>query len=109
MGIISKYVKKAGNKAGNAVAKMASLSPSEIEKLDEERVKYLSEKPEMDDPTAVELTNRLLAANSVEIFNAYVSQIDELYVPVEKMILMQIIIFVISILQNGLRTKMKIV
>ena len=84
MGIISKYVKKAGNKAGNAVAKMASLSPSEIEKLDEERVKYLSEKPEMDDPTAVELTNRLLAANSVEIFNAYVSQIDELYVPVEK-------------------------
>ena len=84
MGIISKYVKKAGNKAGNSVAKMASLSPSEIEKLDEKRVEYLSEKPEMDDPVAVELTNRLLAANSVEIFNAYVSQINELYVPVEK-------------------------
>lgn len=31
-----------------------------------------------------ELTNRLLAANAVEIYNAYLPQIEDLYIPVEK-------------------------
>ena len=84
MGIISKYVKKAGNKAGDAVAKMASLSPSEIETIEKKRLAYLSERPEANDPAAVELTNRLLAASGVEIFNAYLPQISELYCPVRK-------------------------
>ena len=84
MGIISKYVKKAGDKAGNAVSKMSKLSPEQLEVVEQDREVYLSEKPELNDPAAVELTSRLLAAGGVEIFNAYLPQIDDLYVPVEK-------------------------
>lgn len=82
MGIKS-VVKKAAGKAGDAVSKLSSLSPEQLREIERERAEYLSAMPSPDDPTAVELTSRLVAAAGVEIFDAYLPQIYRLYLPVE--------------------------
>jgi len=81
---IKNMLSKAGGKAGNAVAKFATLSPAQLEEVQNNREQYLSEMPVPDDSAAIELTSRLLAASGVEIFHAYLPQLSELYVPVEK-------------------------
>ena len=82
MGIKS-LVKKAAGKAGNAVSKLSSLSPDQLEKIEDAREKYLGAMPSADDPVANELTSRLIAAAGVEIYSAYLPQIDKAYVPAE--------------------------
>lgn len=82
MGIKNFFTKAAG-KVANVVAKGAALSPQELEKIQEQREKYLSQLPDPTDLIAQEMTERLLAANSIEIYNAYLEQIKELYSPVD--------------------------
>ena len=82
MGIKS-IVKKAAGKAGNAVAKLSSLSPEQLEEIEGKRAAYLVEMPSGNDPMAVELTSRLIAAAGIEIYSAYLPQISRVYVPVE--------------------------
>lgn len=81
---IKKMISKTGEKAANKVAKLAALSPEQLEEVQNNRDKYLSEMPDPNDAVAEELTKRLLAASSVEIFNAYLPQLQDLYVPVKK-------------------------
>ena len=83
MGIKS-MIKKAGGKAGDAVAKLAVLSPAQLSEMQQKRDNYLTQVPEMDDAAAEELTRRLLAASSIEIFNEYLQHIQDLYVPIKK-------------------------
>lgn len=83
---IKNYIKKIANKGADKVSKAAALSPSQLEQIEENREKYFSEKPDPNDKEAIEFTNRLLAANGVEIFNAYLPQISELYAPIENSI-----------------------
>lgn len=80
---IKNLVKKAAGKAGNAVSKLSSLSPDQLEKIEDAREKYLGAMPSADDPAASELTSRLIAAAGVEIYSAYLPQIDKVYVPAE--------------------------
>ena len=82
MGIKS-IVKKAAGKAGNAVAKLSALSPEQLEEVEGKRTAYLAEMPSGNDPMAVELTSRLIAAAGIEIYGAYLPQISRVYVPVE--------------------------
>lgn len=83
MGIKSMVTKAAG-KAGNVVAKLATLSPSQVDEIQQQREAYLLKMPAPDDIAATETTNRMLAASSIEIYNAYLSQIKDLYFPVDK-------------------------
>ncbi len=82
MGIKNAII-RAADKAGNAVAKVSSLSSAQLEEVEEKREQYLSEKPAPDDTEAVELTNRLLACAAVEIHGAYLPQIRDVYLPVD--------------------------
>lgn len=82
MGIKS-IVKKAAGKAGNAVAKLSSLSPEQLEEIEGKRAAYLAKMPSGNDPMAIELTSRLIAAAGIEIYSAYLPQISRVYVPVE--------------------------
>lgn len=70
MGIKS-IVKRAGTKAADTVNKLSALSPEQLEHVEEQREKYLSEMPDPGDTAAEDLTNKLLALCGVEIFNAY--------------------------------------
>ncbi len=83
MGVKSFFAKAAG-KASNVVSKGAALSPRELEKIQEQREAYLSQLPDPSDQIAQEMTERLLAANGIEIYNAYLGQIKDLYSPVHK-------------------------
>ena len=78
---IKNIINKAGAKAADKVAKLSSLSPEQLKQVEEQREKYLADQPNISDE---ELTNRLLASCGVEIFNSYLEQIKELYVPIEK-------------------------
>ncbi len=80
---IKNIVRKIGQKAGDRIAKLSALSPVQVENVQLLREKYLLEMPDPNDPTARKQTERLMAASSVEIFNAYLPQIKELYLPVE--------------------------
>ncbi len=80
---IKKFMTHAANAAGNVVAKASSLSSAQCEELERQRDQYLTEMPAMDDAVATELTSRLIAAAGVEIFDAYLPQISEMYVPVD--------------------------
>ena len=82
MGIKSAIV-HAADKAGNAVAKVSSLSSEQLEQVEKKREAYLSQKPDPTDSTATELTNRLLATAAVEIHGAYLSQLRNVYCPVD--------------------------
>lgn len=82
MGIIRRVVEGIGGKAGDAVATLASLSPKQLDDIERQKAEYLSAKPSVDDPDALEQTYRLLAAGGVELYNAYLPQIDSLYLPV---------------------------
>ena len=84
MGIVKSLMVRAGEKAGDGIAKLSKLSPEQVEQIQLQREAYLTEMPDPNDETATEMTERLLAASSVEIYNAYLSQIKELYLPISQ-------------------------
>ena len=77
-------IKRAGAKTSNKIAQLATLSEEQIKGVQDKREKYLLEMPKPDDLAAVTMTQKLLATSSVEIYNAYLCQLKELYLPVEK-------------------------
>lgn len=78
---IKNLVHRAADRAGNRVAKLSQLSSAQVEEVQLKREEYLLEMP---DPTGTTITERMMAASSIEIFNAYLPQIKELYLPIEK-------------------------
>jgi len=80
---VKNIVKRIGNKAGDTVAKLSALSSGQVEEVQLKREEYLLEKPNPNDELAIDTTWRMMAASSVEIFNAYLPQIKSLYLPVD--------------------------
>ncbi len=81
---VKNIVKKIGDKAGNTVAKLSSLSSDQVEAIQLQREEYLLEMPNPNDAVARDLTDRMMAASSIEVFNAYLAQLKSLYLPIEK-------------------------
>ena len=81
---IKNVVKKVGDKAGNKVAKLAALSSEQVAEVQLKREQYLLEKPDPSDEVALATTWRMMAASSVEVFNSYLPQIKDFYLPVQK-------------------------
>lgn len=81
---VKNVIRKIGDKAGNTVARLAALSSDQVEAVQLQREQYLLEMPDPNDPAARALTDRMMAATSVEVFNAYLTQLKNLYLPVEK-------------------------
>lgn len=80
---IKNAIVRAADKAGNAVATVSVLSSSQLDEVNKKRTAYLSEKPNPADEQAVELTNRLLATAAVELHNAYLPQLRNVYAPID--------------------------
>lgn len=81
---IKNIVQRIGSSAGDKVAKMSALSSGQVAEIQLQREEYLLEKPDPKDTLAIDTTWRMMAASSIEIFNAYLPQIKELYLPVVK-------------------------
>lgn len=80
---IKNAIMRTADKAGNAVATVSVLSSSQLDEVDKKRTAYLSEKPNPADEQAIELTNRLLATAAVELHNAYLPQLRNVYAPID--------------------------
>lgn len=74
---------KAEKSINSTIARRAALSPEELKAIESSRDKYLQGKPDPNDPAEVALTMRLMAANSIEIYNAYLPLISSLYYPIQ--------------------------
>lgn len=81
---IKNLIKRAGVKAADTINRLSVLSPEQVKHVEELREMYLSEIPDPSDVVAEELTEKLLAVCGVEIYNAYLPQLNELYVPIER-------------------------
>ena len=81
---ITTLIARGTQKGADKIAKLSSLSPEQLESVQKQRDAYLLEKPDPNDSESIELTGRLLASASTEIFNAYLPQISKIYVPIDK-------------------------
>lgn len=81
---IKNVIKRVGDRTGNRVAKLSELSTYQVENVQLKREQYLLAEPDPTDKIAIMRTERMMAASSIEIFNAYLPQIRDLYLPVEK-------------------------
>ena len=78
---VKNIARRIGEKAGDKVAQLSKLSPAQILDIQEKREEYLLEMPKADDEVARSLTEKMMAATSIEVFNAFLPQIKELYLP----------------------------
>ena len=78
---VKNFVRRIGEKTGDKVAQLSKLSPAQIVDVQAKREEYLLEMPNPDDEVARALTEKMMAASSIEVFNAYLPQIKELYLP----------------------------
>lgn len=69
---------KVADKGGNFIAKASGLTSAQLEKIEKQREKYLSEKPEFD----AEGIKRLLGSYAIEAYEAYLPQISSVYQPI---------------------------
>lgn len=83
---VKNIIKSIGNKAGDKIASLAELSSNEVAKVQLKREEYLLDLSKMDpnDDVAREITERMMAASSIEIYNAYLAQLRSLYLPINK-------------------------
>ncbi len=82
MGVVKNVIAKIGNKAANKISSLSTLSLDQVQDIQNKRESYLLEMPDLTDDTALDMTAKLLAASSVEIYNAYLPQLKELYLPI---------------------------
>ena len=78
---VKNVVRRIGEKTGDKVAQLSKLSPAQIVDIQVKREEYLLEMPKADDEVARALTEKMMAASSIEVFNAFLPQIKELYLP----------------------------
>ena len=82
---VKQWIAKQGARAGNRISKLSSLSPSQMEHIIDLRDQYFGDMAEHNPGHNSErLTRGLLASSSIEIFSAYLPQLQELYTPVDK-------------------------
>ena len=83
---IKNFLAKRVEKAGDRIAKCSALSVQQVEDIERDRSEYYSalQKFNPNDPSALELTEKLIGLSSVEIFNAYLPQLADIYVPLQK-------------------------
>ena len=83
---IKNFLVTSSIKAADKIAKLSTLSPEQLEDLQYRKEVYLSQMPSSDDAAAEEYTRRLLAAESIEIYNEYLRHLKDYYVPLQRRI-----------------------
>ncbi|MFA9414602.1 helicase HerA domain-containing protein [Streptococcus sp. E29BA] len=81
---IKRIIQNTAGKAADAISHLSALSPEQLQQLQEKQDTYLAEKPELDSQDSKEQISRLLAKHATDIYHAYLSQLKELYLPLER-------------------------
>jgi len=82
MGIIANVKQKLANIASNKVTNAAVLNPKQLADIEEKRLAYLAQKPDMNSDEVRECITRNLGAVGVEVYQAYLEQLKGFYKPV---------------------------
>ncbi|MBP3201125.1 MAG: DUF87 domain-containing protein [Lachnospiraceae bacterium] len=87
-GKVASVAKKIGDGLADAQNKVSVLSPSQLKDLEDSKNKYYEEY-QKDNPSSDELntlSNKKLGEAAIEIYNEYLSQINDLYKPIDNKI-----------------------
>ena len=68
-------------KVADGIAKTASLSPAQLQEIDEKRTAYFDAKPDMSSEDAQQLIERSLGSVSIEVYQAYLDCLKTVYLP----------------------------
>ena len=79
---IARKAVAAAQKAGDGIAKASSLSPEQLQTVDKKRESYLSEMPNMNGKQAQTLIERSMGTIGVEVYQAYLEQLGNIYAPI---------------------------
>ena len=73
----------AAQKAGDGIATLSGLSPKQVQEMEEKRVAYLSQKPDMNGEEVQSMIQKNMGAIGIEVYQAYLEQLSKVYVPVD--------------------------
>lgn len=82
MGIIANVKQKLANMASDAVTSAAALTPKQLAAVEEKRLAYLAQKPDMNSDEVKKCIVRNLGAVGIEVYQAYLEQLKNFYTPV---------------------------
>lgn len=80
---LANKITNVAHKTADGIASSSALSPKQMLDIEKKRMEYLSAKPDMDDEEAQEFIQRNLGAVGVDVYQAYLEQLKELYKPVD--------------------------
>ncbi|MGQ7453585.1 helicase HerA domain-containing protein [Streptococcus suis] len=81
--VIKKMIKKVAAKAADGVSKLSELSPEQLEKVQDQMAAYRNQMPDLSGEAAEEYFRKQLAIAGVEVYNAYLPQLKDLYLPID--------------------------
>ena len=76
-------IKKVATKAADGVSKLSELSPEQLEKVQDQMAAYRDQMPDLSGEAAEEYFRKQLAIAGVEVYNAYLPQLKDLYLPID--------------------------
>lgn len=85
-GFLAKKAVSAAKKAGDGIAALSSLSPAQVQAVEEKRALYLSGKPDMNGEEAQSIIQKNMGAIGIEVYQAYLEQLGTIYAPVDAML-----------------------
>lgn len=74
--------KEVAKKAADGLAATSALSPKQLEAVEQKRKEYLSQKPDMDSDAVADIIWKNLGAVGIEVYQAYLKQLKNVYRPV---------------------------
>lgn len=76
-------IKKVAAKAADGVSKLSELSPQQLEQVQAQMAAYREQLPDLTGEAAEEYFRKQLAIAGVEVYNAYLPQLKDLYLPID--------------------------
>lgn len=76
-------IKKVAAKAADGVSKLSELSPEQLEQVQAQMAAYRNQMPDLSGEAAEEYFRKQLAIAGVEVYNAYLPQLKDLYLPID--------------------------
>ena len=68
-------------KAAEGIVTSSVLSPKQLKSVEEKRIDYLSQKPDMNSEEVEEIIKKNLGAVGIEVYQAYLEQLKNIYKP----------------------------
>lgn len=73
-------------KTGDNIATVSALSPQQVKQMNERRNRYMNAQPKMDSPESEAFLQKQLGAIGIEVYQAYLKQLDKIYYPIDNVL-----------------------